>query len=312
MGTMRLRVEMNQQKVLVIGASVLDRIIYVRNLPKSGETAIGETVKVFPGGKGANQALAAHFAGANVSFLTAVGVDDAAETVLAPLAKAGVNLTHVITMEDEKTAEALIAVDEKGNNQIVACPGASHHLPAEMLKDHANLFKDADWLLIQNELPWETVKTALHLGNENGCHIVFNPAPFKSSLDLTGLKIDLLVPNEIEAAGLLGEDNYLALPLNQRTGLWKSWRADDIVVTLGEQGVEWYHHGQFVAQFHPPVVDTVDTVGAGDAFCGVLTALLASGSEMAKAISTAVKAASLSTTRQGAQAGLELIPGIVE
>lgn len=300
-------------KVLVVGASVLDRIFYVKQLPVKGETAIGEAMDTFPGGKGANQALAAALLGADVKFLSAVGQDDAAGKVLKPLMQHGVDISAVFHIAGENTAQAMIAVDEKGENQIVACPGAYLKFTCDHIKERKDLFEWADWLLIQNELPRTTVDCAIKLAQEHGCQVLFNPAPFKRKSAPPPRNLDYIIPNEVEAAGLLGIEDYLSFSPTVRAEMWSVLGAKNTIVTLGPSGGEWINEKNEVKMTPPPPgMKAVDTVGAGDAFCGILAALLSEGLDPKEAMRWAHAGASMSVTRKGAQTGLPSRKELVE
>ncbi|MBZ0264894.1 ribokinase [bacterium] len=290
-------------KILVVGAVVLDRIFYVKNLPKPGETAIGSHQEIHPGGKGANQALAAKKTGADVRFISAVGNDENADIVLHPLRDAGIDCSSIYSIPDQPTAEAIIAVDAKGENQITACPGAYGKLKGENLHEQVEAFRWADWLLIQNELPRSTVEIAMKLARENGCKIIFNPAPFKVKSTPIPENIDVLIPNEVEANAILGVDDYLAIAPHERHISWSQLFAENIIVTLGKSGVEWFE-GKKRTSYEGTKVKVRDSVGAGDAFCGILAAFLGEGFSMTEAISLANTGAGMSVEKNGAQDGL--------
>ncbi len=291
-------------KILVVGAAVLDRIYYVENLPKKGETVVGDRKEIFPGGKGANQALSARLMGADVHFLSAVGVDEAAEITVAPLEEAGVDVTNIKRFENESTAEAVITVGSKGENQITACPGAYHKFTPEHLSEKKAEFEWADYLLIQNELPRPTVDMAMKLAKDAGLKIIFNPAPFRAHTQPPPRDLSFIIPNEVEAAGLLSVDDYFSVMPAQRGAMWRILESENVIVTLGRNGSEWFDQKLKRKAFLPPEVKAIDTVGAGDAFCGIFAALIAEGLEISDAISVATFGASHSTTRRGAQTGL--------
>ena len=291
-------------RILVVGAAVLDRIYYVDHLPQPGETAIGTRTEVHSGGKGANQALAARRMDAEVHFLSAVGDDEAGEMVLQPLKEAGVDTSAVATIPGVATAEASISVDARGENQITACPGAYHQLSPEMIDACGDLFEWAQYLLIQNELPRPTVDRAIQLANEIGLRVVYNPAPFRHGAPPPPRGLYTIVPNEIEAAGLMGLPDYFSLTPRERMQRWSGFGSEHVIVTLGRNGGEWFDPFGNRRAFEVEAEAAVDSVGAGDAFCGILTALLAEGMDMDKAIRVAHSGASLSVTKHGAQEGL--------
>ncbi|MBS1262246.1 MAG: Bifunctional ribokinase/ribose-5-phosphate isomerase A [Calditrichaeota bacterium] len=290
--------------VLVVGATVLDRIFYVERLPRPGETAIGHRMELHAGGKGANQALAASRMGARVLFISAVGRDEAGDLALAPLAEAAVETTGVVRVEGHPTAEAVIPVDAHGENQITACPGAYHHLEPEHLEQHASLFQQAGWMLVQNELRAETVAHAIALAHEYKLKVVFNPDPYTRQSPRPPRGLHVLVPNAQQAADILGVEDYLAVPPTQRRDRWSGVGARHVVVTLGHRGGEWITPEGRRYEFSPVAVNAVDSVGAGDAFSGVLTAMLAEGLPFATAVGAANHAAGLSVRSRGAQTGL--------
>ncbi|HEX04633.1 MAG TPA: ribokinase, partial [Bacteroidetes bacterium] len=265
-------VPQNPGTVLVIGATVLDRIFYVESLPRPGETSIGHRMEIHPGGKGANQALAAQRMGAEVLFISAVGDDHPGEIALQPLLDAGVNLEGVVTVPGQPTAEAIISVDVNGENQITACPGAYHHLRPEHLDRKLHLFRRANWLLIQNELPTKTVEHAVALAREHDLKIIFNPDPFTPKSPRPPRGLHALVPNEMQACCILGVKDYKSVPITERCMNWSGIGARHVIVTLGPTGVEWMKHDGERRTFVPLEVEVVDSVGAGDAFCGALTA----------------------------------------
>lgn len=291
-------------RILVVGACVLDRLFYVEHLPKPGETAIGSEMEVHPGGKGANQALAARLMGAEVRLISAVGRDRSADTVLDPLVRAGVDVGGVERIADVATAEAVISVDRQGENMITACPGAYHRVDEAQLRRRVEDFVWADWLLIQNELPAETVRAAMEMGLEHQLRIVFNPAPFKRGMPHPPKGLELLVANVVEAAGLLAVEDYLEVGSSSREPLWRGLGAHRVIVTLGRHGGEVFSSDAPRFSFEAFEVDALDTVGAGDAFCGILTARLAGGAELREAVRWANAGAAMCVTRHGAQSAL--------
>jgi len=290
-------------KLLVVGAAVLDRIFYVDHFPAKGETVIGNRMEVFPGGKGANQALAAKRMGADVKFLTSIGKDEAADIVLNPLRKDGVILDSVVFQDKFHTAESVIAVNPDGENHIVSCPGAYGKLTPEMVEANEEQFNWANMVLMQNELPRETVNKAFELCFRYDLEILFNPAPYRPGSPLPR-NIDLLVPNEIESSAILDTSDYMNIPVEERTVKWHNFEADHVIVTLGQFGVEWFNSGKSYQRLAALDIEAVDTVGAGDAFCGILAAFLSEGIILEDAIKLANIGAGISTTRFGAQEGL--------
>lgn len=266
--------------ITVVGSVNLDLVATCQHLPRPGETVIASDWQRFPGGKGANQALAARRAGANVTLVAAVGDDPEARQALRLLRDDGVDLSR-LQVTPAPTGLALISVDSAGDNQIVVVPGANAALsPAPI--DVAG----ADAVLTQLEIPMEAVTAAARTATGLFC---LNAAP-AGPVDAEVLdRADVIVVNE-------SERDALAETLGRVAGL--------VVVTLGAAGARAYRSRRLVAEAQPPPVDPLDTVGAGDAFCGSLVTALAAGAGVEQALIWGVTAGALATTRRGAQPSL--------
>lgn len=287
--------------VLVVGSINVDLVIRVRDLPASGQTVSGGTFARHNGGKGANQAVAAARAGAAVTLVGAVGDDEFGRGALVDLAGAGVDVSRISALSGVATGLALIVVDEPGENQIAVAPGANAALDGAAVE--ASL---ADYLpaepggafLANFEMRDEAIVAGARVAAAHGMKIVINPAPPRDvAPDLLALA-PILVPNEHEAEALTGEREALdaARLLSGRTGA-------PVIVTLGAAGCLLYEPAGTpeAERLSAPIVDAVDTTGAGDAFCGALAAELATGSSLREAAIAAVQAASLSVTSVGAR-----------
>lgn len=265
----------------VVGSVNLDLVLRVPNLPQPGETVTDGRFSRHPGGKGANQALAARRLGANVSLVAVVGDDDSADAALALLEEAGVDLSRCWAHESLPTGVASIVVAENGENQIAVAPGANRGLTPDALE----LGKE-EIVICQLEIPLETVSAAARTTTGFFC---LNAAPARPvPIDLLR-RADLVVVNEHEHAAI-GDD------LGECRGL--------VALTLGSAGATIYRHGRQVARAVPPPVDVVDTVGAGDCFVAALTVGLLDGLTPERALERAVTAAALATTKEGAQTSL--------
>ena len=274
--------------VTVVGSVNLDLVARCSQLPRPGETITAESFTRFPGGKGANQALAAKRAGSDVSLIGAVGADSDAEEALALVVEAGVDLSGVRRV-DAPTGLALITVSESGENQIVVVPGANHLLATDMIDIGAT-----DAVLCQLEIPMDAVVAAA--GRTQGLFCV-NAAPATALPAEVLERADVLIVNETER-------DLLSDQLADTGAL--------VVVTLGAAGAKAFRGGRVVAEVQPPPVDPVDTVGAGDAFCGALVTALAGGTTVAAALRYGCIAGALATTRQGAQPSLPTAAEIAE
>jgi ribokinase len=288
--------------ITVFGSINFDLIGTVDRLPGAGETVPGSSFATAPGGKGANQALAAARAGGTVRMVGAVGRDDFAGAALALLRSDGVDLARVREV-DGATGVALILVDRAGQNVIAVIPGANGTVAVSQAE--ALEFGEGDVLLLQLEVPAPAADTAARRAREQGATVLLNFAPFRAdALDLLPHVTHLIV-NESECrliAAALGltetstADQAAALCL----------RLDStIVATLGEQGVLAVEAGRIEMAAALPV-DAVDTVGAGDTFCGYLAAAFSEGLPLGAALALATAAGSLACTRSGAQPA---IPG---
>lgn len=279
--------------IVVFGSINLDLIFPLDTLPAAGETALGPDVRIEPGGKGANQALAAARDGAWVVLAGAVGRDPLAQSALALLRAEGVDLSRVAEA-DRPTGCAGIFVDRAGRNAIGVGSGANLAANAGQVED-ALLGPDTT-LVLQMEVPAAETASLIRRARTCGARIVLNLAP-AAPLDADALRaLDVLVVNEVEAAWLAGR---LACPPTA-TGLRAALGAT-VVRTLGGQGAEAAHAGgKLQVPAYP--VDAVDTTGAGDCFTGVLAAALDRGAQLGAALSRASAAAALCCTRAGSQA----------
>jgi ribokinase len=276
--------------IALVGSINLDVVVGVERHPVPGETVVGGDRRELPGGKGANQAVAAARLGATVHFVGRVGDDDAGRRLRDGLAAEGVDVTHVRVDPDAPTGMALIAVDGAGENTIVVSPGANARVGAADVEAARDVLAGAAVTLVQHEVPEDAVAAAIAGA---GGTVVLNPAPARP----IAAPVDVLAPNrgELEAlAGRAGDPIDLARTLDA---------ARAVVVTLGSEGAAVIE-GSRVERIPAPRVDAVDTTGAGDAFCGALAQALDAGADLVEAARWAVRAAAASVTKPGAQGGL--------
>src|SRR5262245_2100650 len=290
-------------RIVVLGSLNMDLVLPLARLPRSGETVIGERMRRFPGGKGANQAVAAARLGAEVVMVGRVGADAFGDELLASLMADGVDVDSVQRDPDEPTGTALILVQEGGQNMIAVARGANNGLDeADVSRAMAQL-QPGDILLLQLEIPLAAVAAAARRAGAAGVRVILNAAP-ADHLDRALLsEIEVLVVNEVEAAMLLGRpagDPAQAAEA-ARAGLALGARA--LVVTLGAAGAVLATEGR-VSPLEPRTVAAVDTTAAGDAFVGALAAVLATGSGLVEAAELAGAAGAATVTRPGAQASL--------
>ena len=289
------------RRLVVIGSANVDVFARVTRHPAPGETVVGAGGERAPGGKGANQALAAGLQGARVSFVAAVGGDADAAVALEALRAAGVDLSGVSTAAEHPTGLALITVADTGENTIVVLPGANSAITPQAAVTAVQAMADGDILLMQGELPRAVTEAAVRAAGAAGRRVVLNVAPW-GALDRDVLTTaDPLVLNEHEAVqasvqlGLADGDAFAA-----RAETMRAAGVPSVVITLGAKGAVVSQRDQ-VTQVRSPTVSAVDTTGAGDAFTGALAARLLAGDDLPDAALHATRVAAFSVERHGAQ-----------
>ncbi len=275
--------------IAVVGSVNLDVVVAVPRLPGPGETVVGGDRRELPGGKGANQAVAAARLGSAVAFVGRVGADVAGRRLRADLLAEGVDVTHLREDADAPSGIALIGVEAGGENAIVVSPGANGRVGPGDVEAARELLAGAGVVALQHEIPPAAVAAAAAAA---GGRVVLNPAPARE----LACRADVLVPNRGELARLAGPG--APAEAAARLGL------PAVVVTLGAGGALVVADGAHAEPVVAPEVRVVDTTGAGDAFCGALVDALDRGAELVEAARRAVVAAALSVTGEGARGGL--------
>lgn len=284
--------------ILVVGSLNMDLVVSVPRHPRPGETLLGGAFHTFPGGKGANQSVAAARLGAPVRMIGRVGTDKFGDTLLATLQADGVDTRFVQQDAQAASGVALITVSADGQNTIVVAAGANGRLSTADVQAAEDAFADAVVVVLQLEIPLPAVEAAARLGRKHGAAVVLNPAPAQPlSAELLALA-DYLVPNQSELELLSGEPD---LERGIRVLLERSVR--NLVVTLGERGARWVSATGSV-EVPAFAVRAVDTVAAGDAFVGAFAAALAEGRPVQDALLRGNAAGALAVTRAGAQPSL--------
>jgi ribokinase len=278
--------------LLVVGNATVDISFELDRLPQPGETVIARSRMIDTGGKGLNQAVVANRAGANVVYIAPIGSDSDANLIRAYVEAEGLAPANLLCRPGP-TDQSIIYVDQMGENSIVSTAGLARSLQAEEVSGFIDGLGPGDILLMQGNLTRDTTETCLRRARGRGANTVLNPAPI--SFDYQGIwgAVDLAVVNEVEAQILSGlpEPEIAARRL-------VSWGAGAVVATLGRAGAVIFE-GHRSLEVPAPSVKTIDATGAGDVFCGVLAAALASGTSLKNAVPRAVAAASLSVTRRG-------------
>jgi ribokinase len=283
--------------VVVIGSLNVDLVVGTDRLPAPGETVLGGRFAVHYGGKGANQAVAAARAGAGVAMIGAVGADEHGDRSIAALASEGIDVSRIRRVEAEPTGVALIVVGPRGENQIAVAPGANGTL--ELDDDDRMLIGEADVILTNHEIPQSAVLDALKAARSGDTLAILNPAPARAIAAEVMALGPILTPNEHELVVAIGNDET-APALDELAAR----HAGPIIVTQGPAGAllaEGERRERFAGH---PAPNVVDTTGAGDAFCGVLAAWLATGAALPDAIRAANAAGALSVGSAGARAGM--------
>jgi ribokinase len=281
----------------------MDLVVRAPHIPRPGETVLGGALSMVPGGKGANQAVAAARLGAKATMVGRVGCDGFGDALLASLAVDGIDHAHVLRDDGAATGVALIVVAADGENSIVVSPGANQRLSPASAGAAGHAIAGADVVVLQLEVPLDTVTRAAELARKHGAMVILNPAPARPlPASLLGM-VDVLVPNESEAALLAG------LPPGSRGGaataaeLLVGQGVRTVVLTLGRRGTLAAHSGEML---HIPAfeVEPVDTTAAGDAFVAGLAVALAEGKTLPGAVRFGNAAGALATTVPGAQTSL--------
>jgi ribokinase len=287
-------------RIVVVGSINMDLVTLAPRFVGPGETILGERFLTVPGGKGANQAVAAARLGADVALVGATGNDAFGKQLREGLAAEGIDLDHVAQLDDSASGTASITV-AGGENQIIVVPAANARVTPAQVERAQSLIERADAVLVQMEIPLETVEATLRLGHRLGVPVILNPAPAQQ-LPTDWLQLARYVtPNQHELAILLGADPHEDFrALMQRSPC-------PVVLTCGGEGAWYREQGE---PLHQPgfTVDVVDTTGAGDTFNAALAVFLHEG--LPEAVRKACAAAALSVTQLGAQGGMPRLTGV--
>lgn len=287
-------------KILVIGSSNTDMVVKTNRFPQPGETILGGNFFMFPGGKGANQAVAAARLGGEVTFIFKTGNDIFGKQAIDNFKKENINIQYACVDDNVASGIAVITVNEQGENEIIVASGANNNLSVDDV-ENANLFLETvDVLLLQLETPLATVAHAIQKGKELNKRVILNPAPAQMLTAAVMDKLFLITPNETEAEILTGihiVDETSAIDAANK--LLKQG-TQNIIITLGSKGAYFKNETEhfFV---HAPKVEAMDTTAAGDVFNGAIAVALAENKNWKDAVEFACLAASISVTRMGAQ-----------
>ena len=293
------------KKIVVVGSSNTDLIIQVPEIPRPGETLLGGEFKTFPGGKGANQAVAAARAGGEVVFVAAVGNDAYGIEAIKGYQLDGINTENIKICKGVPSGVAMITIADSGENAITVAPGANAQLKPEDLEEVEEPFQEAGFMLIQLETPLETVQKAVELCSELNTRVILNPAPAAMLSDEILQHVTIITPNETEAESLTGivvtdeqSAEEAAVVLHKR-GI------ETVIITLGSRGAFLsYARGKTRKLIPGFSVHAIDTPAAGYVFNGQLAVSLAEGKELERAVLEAHGAAAISVQKLGAQSSI--------
>lgn len=288
-------------RVAVIGSSNTDMVIKTTHFPAPGETVLGGEFFVFPGGKGANQAVAAARMGADVRFFCVLGDDSFGQQAQEGYIREGIRTDAIARESGTATGVALITVNRAGENEIVVAPGANAKLTAEYLSQQAHRLQEADIALAQLEIPMPAIGFLAGFCRDRGIPLILNPAPAQTLTPDVLQGLFALSPNQSETEKLTGIRPDSPETAEAAARALRNLGVEHVAITLGAKGV-FYLGGEGKFQLIPPRVTAIDTTAAGDVFNGVLAAGLAGGNSWKKSLELANRAAALSVTRMGAQA----------
>lgn len=288
------------KKILVIGSLNMDTVIETPRIPVPGETIMGKSVKLVPGGKGANQVYTIGKLGGDVAMIGAVGDDSYGDMLIENLKKVHVNVEGIERIKGGTTGQAFIPVDDSGENSIIVIGGTNEQVDVRLLEKYERLMDESDIVVMQQEIPLSTVMAAKEMAVRKGKTVIVDPAPAAYMPDEFWEGIDYIKPNETELGILLGRELHTEEEYEAAARAMLEKGVKNLLVTLGSKGCLFMTEG--VREFLPAnKVQAVDTTAAGDCFTGAFAVALSLGRTEREAIAFAQKASGIAVTRKGAQ-----------
>lgn len=288
------------KKIAVVGSINMDFVTSVQMQPKVGETVLGNGMELKPGGKGANQAYAAAYLGGDVTMLGAVGDDDSGKRLIENLKKVGVHTEYIKVSEGVSSGVAWIAVNEAGDNSIIVIPGANQTVDRAYVDSVMDVIRESDIVILQLEIPMDTVEYVAKKAKEAGKYVILDPAPAQRLGEdlLNGLSI--VKPNETEVMEILGEVHKDGDP-EEKLRVMKEYGVETPIVTLGSKGSCMLDEMGSIVSIPALKVKAVDTTGAGDCFTGAMAYAISTGKDLKEALVFASAASAYSVMHSGAQ-----------
>jgi ribokinase len=294
---------MHTKKIVVVGSCNTDMVIKTDRLPVPGETILGGTFLMNPGGKGANQAVAASRMGGKVTFISKTGNDVFGKQSVMLYESENINTDFIFSDPSQPSGIAMITVDSSGENCIVVASGANASLSPADINMAIKEIESSDLVLMQLEIPIETVEYVAEIANKKGIKVILNPAPARALSNKLLQCLYIIIPNKVEAEILSGIKVTDFDTARQAADIISGRGVENVVITLGSQGalIKENNEYHYVEAYK---VDTVDTTAAGDSFCGSLCVGLSEGKSIHDAVKLAARAAALTVTRMGAQSSI--------
>lgn len=288
-------------RIAVVGSINIDLVVRVPHFARPGETVLGETFEEVPGGKGANQAVAAARLGAEVMMIGRVGDDAFGRQLTTALRSVGVDVSHVLSTPRVPTGVAIVAVEASGENSIMVVPGANGQLTPEDVEQATSVIANADLLLVQLEVPIPTVLAAIDVARAHETRVILDPAPAPETYPDELLEVDLVCPNESELATLLGVSRVSEQDLRESAAKLQQRGPQHVIVTRGEKGAWTLMPNGTELLTDAVAVDAKDSTAAGDAFAAGLAVGLAEDQSLDAALRLACATGALAASRPGAQ-----------
>ncbi len=292
---------MNSPGIVVVGSTNTDMVIKASHFPQPGETILGGTFFMSAGGKGANQAVAAARLGGTVLFIAKTGYDIFGKQSIELFEKEGIDISGIQRDHYQPSGVALITVDDKGENCIVVAPGANAALTISDINEVKEKIENASLILVQLEIPLETVEHVAHIASSKKIKFVLNPAPAAKLSDELLKKISIITPNQKETEMLTGINVIDESSAKRAANLLRGKGIETVIITMGASGAFVFHENKY-SMIRGHKVTVIDTTAAGDVFNGALVVALSEGQTMEDSVAFACKAAAISVTRLGAQA----------